>query len=297
MPRRRRKQRAEIWLGLLVIVAALLLTWGYFWLTGQPLGERGYDVVVVLPDAEGLERGDLVQLAGVEVGSVRTVRLITADRVAVTLFIQRDVRLPRDTRALLQSVGVFGDQVIQLQPGTSATLATDGDTLATGTTTGLIELAGEIGDEARTLLLQLERLLADTTIDQLHGGVAALPATMRGLERLIRENGDEFAAMSRNLRQTAETLNQAMSGADVDQAVADLRTTAATLSETADVMLETAESLASVTDKIDRGQGTLGLLVNDPGLYEDLRSATRSLGSLTQDIQQNPGRYLKLAIF
>ncbi len=79
--------------------------------------------------------------------------------------------------------------------------------------------------------------------------------------------------------------------------MADLRTTAATLSETADVMLETAESLASVTDKIDRGQGTLGLLVNDPGLYEDLRSATRSLGSLTQDIQQNPGRYLKLAIF
>lgn len=297
MPRRRRRQRAEIWLGLLVIVAAVLLTWGYFWLTGQPLGERGYDVVVVLRDAEGLERGDRVQLAGVEVGSVRTVRLITAEQVAVTLFIQRDVRLPRDTRALLQSVGVFGDQVIQLQPGTSATLAANGDTLATGTSTGLIELASAIGDEARTLLVQLERLLADTTIDQLHGSVAALPGTMRGLERLVRENGDEFAAMSRNLRQTAETLNQAMSGADVDEAVADLRATAATLSETADVMLETAESLASVTDKIDRGQGTLGLLVNDPGLYEDLRSTTRSLGSLSQDIQQNPGRYLKLAIF
>ncbi len=297
MPRRRRKQRTEIWLGLLVLVAAALLTWGYFWLTGQPLGERGYDVVVLLPNAEGLERGDRVQLAGVEVGSVRSVRLVTSEQVAVTLFIQRDVRLPRDSRALLQSIGVFGDQVIGLQPGTAATLAADGDTLATGEVTGLIELAGELGDEARTVLLQLERLLADTMIDQLHGGVAALPGTMRGLERLIRENGDEFAALSRNLRQTAETLNQAMSGAEVDQAVADLRSTAATLSETAEVLLETAESLASVTDKIDRGEGTLGLLVNDPGLYEDLRSTTRSLGSLSQDIQQNPGRYLKLAIF
>ncbi len=297
MPRRRRKQRAEIWLGLLVIVAAVLLTWGYFWLTGQPLGERGYDVIVLLPDAEGLKRGDRVQLAGVEVGSVRNLRLVTPEQVAVTLFIQRGVRLPRDSRALLQSVGVFGDQVIALQPGTSTTPAAEGDTLATGVSTGLIELAGELGDEARTLLSQLERLLADTTIDQLHGGVAALPGTMRGLERLIRDNGDEFAAMSRSLRQTAETLNQAMSGADVDQAVADLRATASTLAETADVLLETAESLASVTDKIDRGEGTLGLLVNDPGLYEDLRSTTRSLGSLSQDIQQNPGRYLKLAIF
>jgi ABC-type transporter Mla subunit MlaD len=60
-----RRQKFELWIGLLVIVSAVLLTWGYFWLTGQPLGERGYTVYVVLPNAQGLERGDRVQLSGV----------------------------------------------------------------------------------------------------------------------------------------------------------------------------------------------------------------------------------------
>ncbi|KPK65807.1 MAG: hypothetical protein AMS21_03795, partial [Gemmatimonas sp. SG8_38_2] len=77
----------------------------------------------------------------------------------------------------------------------------------------------------------------------------------------------------------------------------NLEEIAGKLSETADVLQATAESGSSVMEKIDAGEGTLGLLVNDPGLYEDLRSATQSLNSLTQDIMQNPGRYMKLSIF
>jgi phospholipid/cholesterol/gamma-HCH transport system substrate-binding protein len=114
---------------------------------------------------------------------------------------------------------------------------------------------------------------------------------------MIRENSDDFAAMSRSLRQTAEKLQATMDDAEVDKVVADIEKIAASLSETADVLGETAESISSVADKIDAGEGTLGLLVNDKGLYEDLRSAAQSLNSLTLDIQQNPGRYLKVSIF
>ncbi len=295
--RQRRRQKLEIWIGLLAIVSAVVLLWGYFWLTGQPLGERGYHVYALFPNAEGLERGDPVHLAGVEVGVVRSVKLAGFDRVAVRLWLERDLQIPRDSRALLQSAGVFGNKIIQLRPGRSTATAADGDTLAAGTEAGLMDAAGDIGEQAEALLAQLDRLLADTTIDQLQGSVAALPDAIRGLERLVRENSGEFAAMSRSLRQTAETLQGTIGGAEVDSALVDLETTAATLTETAESLQTTAESLASVTDKIDRGQGTLGLLVNDPGLYEDLLSTTRSLGSLTRDIQQNPGRYLKLAIF
>ncbi|MEE9133404.1 MAG: MlaD family protein [Gemmatimonadota bacterium] len=294
---RRRTQKLELWIGLFVIVSAVVLTWGFYWLTGQPIGERGYTVVVVVADAQGLQGGDRVRLAGVEVGVVRSVDLVSVNRIIVRLRLRRDLRLPIDSRVMLQGVGVFGDVIIQLEPGTSRTLASDGDTLVLATTTGLLDLAGEIGDQAQMLLEQLHRLLADSTIDQVHSSVAALPGTMRGLERLIRDNSDEFAAMSRSLRQTAETLQETLAGAEVEKAVADLEAIAAKLSETADVLQATAESVSSVVEKIDTGEGTLGLLVNDPGLYEDLRSATQSLNSLTQDIMQNPGRYLKLSVF
>ncbi len=83
----------------------------------------------------------------------------------------------------------------------------------------------------------------------------------------------------------------------MEGAVQDLERTASSLAETAEALHGSARSLAAVARKIDRGEGTLGLLVNDPSLYEELRSAARSIRSLSRDIQENPGRYLKLAIF
>lgn len=294
---RRSRQRFEIWLGLLAIVSAVVLFWGYFWLTGQPLGERGYHVMVVLPDAEGLTKGSRVQMAGVEVGVVRSVQLVESKRVVIRLWVQRSVQFPSDSRALLQSVGVFGDQIVMLMPGSSTRLAADGDTLDASVASGLTDMAAELGEDAEALLGQLERLLADSTIDQVHGTVAALPGTVRGVERLVRENSDEFAAMSRSLRQTAETLNNTLESAEVDSTLADIRASAANMSETSKTLRDLADRLASIAEKIDNGEGTVGLMVNDSGLYYDLRDATQSLASLTEDIRLNPGRYLKLAIF
>lgn len=294
---RRRGQRAELWLGLLVIVSAVILTWGYFWLTGQPIGERGYTVTIILKNAEGLERGDRVRASGVEVGAVRSVRLEGPDRVVIRLWLQRSFQLPRDSRALNQSAGVFGDRLIELRPGVSDVLAVDGDTLQTQTTASLTGLAGTIGEKAEAVLTQVEKLLADTAIDDMHGTVSALQGTVIQLEQLIRENGDEFAALSRSVRRTADTLRETIDGAEIDETLASLESTATTLEETAEELKASAESLRSIAEKIDRGEGTLGRLVNDPSVYEELQSALRSVSSLTQDIRENPGRYLKLAIF
>lgn len=295
--RTRRRARAEIWLGLLVIVSSALLTWGYFWLTGQPLGEPGYTIVMELPHSQQLDQGDRVRIAGVEIGSVTDVDLIATDRVIVRLHLRRDVRLPQDSKALIQSVGVFGDMSVDLIPGTSTTMLTKGDTIAAGTVTGLTDLAGEIGDKAESVLTQIDRLLTDNTIEDVQGTVAVLQGTIKELERLVSVNSEEFAALSRSLRQTAESLEESLGGPAVEEAVADLEETAATLAEAGESLKATAHSIESVAAKIDRGQGTLGLLVNDPSLYEELRSAVRSAGALTRDIQENPSRYMKFSVF
>lgn len=297
MARRGRRQKLEIWIGLLAIVCSIILGWGYFWLTGQPLGERGYNVTVILEDAGGLERGDRVHMSGVEVGVVRSVRLESADRIVVQLWLHRDLRIPQDTRALLQAVGVFGDVIVTLEPGTSGTLASRGDTLEFGRAPSLMDLAGNLGEQAEALLIKIDRLLADSTIDQVHGSVAALPGTVRGLEQLVSESSDEFTALSQSLRATAESLEETLEGAEIEELVADMRQLATTASETAASLSQSAESLRSIADKIDRGEGTLGLLVNDPGLYEDLRAAAQNAALLTQDIRENPARYLKVSVF
>ncbi len=293
----RRKQKLELWLGLLVIVSAVVVMWGYFWLTGQPLGERGYTVYVTLPNAEGVERGDRVKLSGVEVGVVRSVDLVASDRVLVRLWLHRDLQLPADSRALLQSVGVFGDVIVVLRPGSTTDLATDGDTLAVGRSSSLMDLAGDLGDRADAVLQQIQRLLADTAIDNVHGSLSSLQSAVRQMERLLRENGDDFAELSRSLRLTAETLRDKISGVEVEQTAADLEATAASMAETSEILRRSAESLESIAAKIDAGEGTLGLLVNEPGLYEDLQAATKNISALAEDIRLNPGRYIKVSVF
>jgi phospholipid/cholesterol/gamma-HCH transport system substrate-binding protein len=143
----------------------------------------------------------------------------------------------------------------------------------------------------------VQSLLADTAIDNVHGSLSSLRGALAELEKLLRENGGEFAALSRSLRQSSEELQGKLDEIEVQQAMADIESTAARMSETAVILQESAETISSVLEKIDSGEGTVGLLVNDPGLYQDLRNAAQSLSSLTADIQQNPGRYLKLSIF
>jgi phospholipid/cholesterol/gamma-HCH transport system substrate-binding protein len=280
-----------------VIIASIVTLWGYFWLTGLPLGERAYNVHVVMPNAGGLGKGDRIHMVGVEVGAVSAVDLEGPSRVLVRLRLHRGLQLPRDSRAVLQSVGVFGDVIVELMPGSSPELAVEGDTIALGTASSLFDLAGDLGDQAGQVLGQINQLLADTTIDQVHGAVAGLPGTVRSLERLARNGGAEFEALSVSLRETADALRDAVGDANVEQLIADLEDTAAKLSETADSFKESAESLKSIAEKIDRGEGTLGLMVNDPGLYEDLRAAVQNLDKLTLDLMQNPGRYLKISVF
>ena len=293
----RRRPKYELWIGLLVIIASIMTLWGYYWLTGLPLGERAYSVHVIMADAGGLGKGDRIHMVGVEVGAVSLVEIEGPERVLVRLRLHRGLELPRDSRAVLQSVGVFGDVIVQLRPGSSTELAVDGDTIGLGTMTSLFDLAGDLGDQAEQALRRINVLLADTTIDQVHGAVAGLPGTVRSLERLARNGGAEFEALSRSLRETADALRDAVGDANVEQLISDLEDTAAKLSETADAFQEAAESLKSITEKIDRGDGTLGLMVNDPGLYEDLRSAVQNVDALTQDIMQNPGRYIKISVF
>ena len=282
----------------MVIASTVLVLIGYFWLTGQPLGQRGYHVYLILPDGHGLARGDRVNVAGVEVGVVRSVTLEAVDRVSVRLFVEQDVQMPSDSRAILQSVGVFGDQLLVLRPGVASSFLADGDTLELGPpASALLDLVGDLGKDAEIVLAKIDRLLADSAIEGFHDILTGLRSTIGQIEQIARSNSADLKTLSSSLARTALTLEETLEGVEIDKTIADLEETAAMMAEAAGALRGSAESLSSVAAKIDRGEGTLGLLVNDSSLYVELRNTTRSIGALTTDIQMNPGRYLKMAIF
>ncbi len=288
----RRRPGSEVATGLLVLVAALACLWGYFWLTAQPLGGRGYPLTVQLADAGGLQRGDRVRLAGVQVGSVRRVSL-AGGRVYADLVVDRELDLPRDSRAALRESGAFGGRYLELVPGRLDARLGAGDTVASFVPPGLRETLASVGERASVVLERAADALSPATVGELTRGARSLN---RSLEQL--------AGLSAALRAAADGMRRRVEDGRLDTTAAGLARTSERLAEASADLRRAAGALASVLDKVDRGEGSLGRAVNDPTLYEALLAATaqvdqaaRDASSLVRDLRANPGRFVKVSLF
>jgi phospholipid/cholesterol/gamma-HCH transport system substrate-binding protein len=279
-------------LGLLVIVAAVVFIWGFFFLMGDPLLAGGDEVVVVMDDGAGLNRGDRVQLHGVQVGTVRRVELRPGERVHVKIKVDNGVRLPADTRALSRA-DVFGATTVELLPGDALVMLQGGDTIRGYAQTTLPDLAAELGGQARGLLASADSLLSPQAVADLRATASVLPATAQQLQAAF----SELAAAAVAFRRMAEELENARPGEGTAETLAEMRATAQAATTALTTMDLSLHSFASVMAKIDRGEGSLGRLVNDTTLYGDLTATIREVRDLTADVKDNPGRYLSVRIF
>jgi phospholipid/cholesterol/gamma-HCH transport system substrate-binding protein len=278
--------------GALVLVAGAVATWGYFWLTAQPLGHGSYPLVVQLSDAGGLQQGDRVRVAGVQVGSVRHVGLRNG-AVLVEIAVEPDLNLPRDSRASLRSSGAFGGRYLALEPGGATVTLRRGDTLSAIKPPTLTETFATAGTQASQAFARASELLSPDH-------VAGLERGARSLSRAI----DHLSTLTITLRETAAGLQRRVDDERLDSVATDLARTARTLTGTSAELRTASGSLESILRKIDRGSGSLGRAVNDPALYQALLTAVGHLdeaavnaGALVRDVQTRPSRFLRLSLF
>jgi phospholipid/cholesterol/gamma-HCH transport system substrate-binding protein len=288
----RRRKGSELATGALVLVATVVAVWGYFWLTAQPVRHRGYALVVQLTDAGGLERGDRVRLAGVQVGTVRRVGL-RRGAVVADITVDPDLRLPRDSHASLEASGAFGGRYLALEPGGAAAPLRRGDTLVALTTPTLAETFAATGAEAREAFARAADLLS--------------PERVAGLDRgakSVSRSVDELTSLTIALRTTTARLQRRLDDSRLDSTATDLARTARSLTGTSAQLRTASASLGSILGKIDRGYGSLGRAVNDPSLYQALLAAAAhadeaavGAGMLVRDLHARPGRYIRISLF
>jgi phospholipid/cholesterol/gamma-HCH transport system substrate-binding protein len=286
-----RKQRNAIAVGLLALVASAVFVWGMYWLLGTPLLRGGMDVVVQLDDGGGLSPGNPVRLQGVSVGSVQSVQL-AAPGVTVRLRLRDGLSLPADTRAAITS-DVFGAHSVDLFPGAAFVRLENGDTIAGLTAPGLPDIAAALGQRAQSVLIGADTLLTGQAMADLSATAAVLPASAVELRNAFVELRLAAAA----LRRTAEGAEGIRAGEALVSALGEVEASARTLGNAAGAMERSLGSFANVTEKIDQGQGTLGRLVNDPSLYDNITEALREVTALAADIRERPRRYFELRIF
>lgn len=287
-----KRNRNMIAIGLLTIVGAVVFFWGLYFLLGNPIFTRGQDMVLALDDGGGLKRGDVVHLQGVAVGSVQDVSLSETHGVIAQIRLEPEIVLPADTRAAVTG-DVFGAHMVDLRPGKALVRLEEGDTIRGVADPGPLELAAGLGVQARAILSSADSLLSPGTIADVHATTAELPASAQELRAAFRE----LRLASAALRRTAEDVEEARTGDQVNLAVRQVERSADALTAAANAMERSVGSLESVLAKIDQGQGTLGRLVNDSSLYIVFNQTLREMGALATDIRERPSRYINLKIF
>ncbi|MCU0619795.1 MAG: MlaD family protein [Gemmatimonadaceae bacterium] len=308
--------------GLLVAGTLVLLAVGIVRLgSGGGLFSRQVRVVALVPDGLGLRAGGQVLVAGQPAGTIRAVTVLPPDRdttprVVADLALEAGpfALLRRDARARVRALGLLGDRVLDLAPGTSAAPAlAAGDTLVAA---GFADL-GTLFDSADSTLREVARLSRDlrALAAPLRDGRGTLgklltePTLHDSLLVAVRRTGAVLArletgrgTLGRMLRDTslyASVENAAVALDSAARLVNDRDGTLARLQRDtvfARQLARTVATLDTIARGLQAGRGTAGQLLVERELHDRLLRVTTSLDSLLADVRRNPSRYVKGAV-
>jgi len=292
------KRRDEVLVGILITVGLVVGVLGTIWLVRGGFSS-GYPLYARFKWGAGVKQGQPVRLAGVQIGVVSDVELDPSGTILVKMTVEDDYHVPRNSKAAVVPVGIFGDQEIALIPDEpSMVFFNEGDSVPPAPPTpGIPELTARadtisqrLDDVAKTVQLEL---VAGGGIADLRKTLAATNELTRQLSGIAAEQSRQLAATLTRFRSTAAAIDSVQ----LDSTVRNLQQTTRNLAQFTDSLGATTHQLNLVLSKLDKGDGTLGRLLNDPGLYYDFRRLSSRLDSLTLDFKKNPKRYINLEIF
>jgi len=255
---------------------------------------------------EGLTKSAPITVNGFNVGSVVGMELTPdGQNVQLTLLIQDDVEFSKNSKAQIYETGLIGGKAVAIIfANDGARPAVSGDTLTSEVKDGLTELVNQrltpLQEKIEAMMVSADNLLKnvndifdDRTKNHLRSSVAKLDSTLSGIqmltssaESMLRDNSSKVAQtfdnaeqFSKNLLSISDTLTQADFAGTINRLNSSL------------------EAVSALLEDIEKGEGSVGKLLKDDQLYENIDGATAQLKALLQDMKLNPKRYVHFSIF
>lgn len=313
--------RKEVVVGGIFVAALVILVWGIMYLKGTELLRRRMLVYAVYDKVNGLVPANPVTINGLVVGQVKSLDFSTKDprKIVAVLYINKSkYPIPRNSVARIVSSDLMGSREVDILLGNSKELLKDGDTMysATEATLGdqvnqqlapLKRKAENLISSIDTLATVLNQVLNAETRQNLVGSILHikealdnLAHTTYNLDTLVTNERQNLSriignveSISSNLKRNNDQINKIISNfSDISDSLAKANVPA-TLAQ----VNRAVASLDLALTKINTGQGSLGLLVNDQKLYNEVEKAARDLNLLLEDIKANPKKYVKVSVF
>ncbi len=302
----------ETKVGILTIVALTLLIVGFNFLKGKNVFNKEKHLYAVFSDLGSLRKSNEVKMKGLPVGVIYDYTEIDKNLsgIIVTITMKRDVNIPQDSKATIESE-LLGNTYMNVAQGQSTEFLKDGDTIVT--------------DRASSFLGDVKAQITPT-LTSVRGAIDSLKIVLGGLNRLFdKDTKGNLSEIIRNLKQTTGSLNRlldAESGAlaatlnnansitgnlkknndSITATISSIKRAADKFSNlevqpTLDTLQATIGELKTVLSKFNTNEGTLGLLMKDRKLYDQLNSLLLGVEILFDDIRVNPKRYTGSVIF
>lgn len=292
----------EIQVGATVLVALGITLWGVTWLKELSLAKKVRVWHVTFPQTGGLSSSDEVQVNGLRKGSVSNV-VLAGDHVVVDLALASEITLTTQSRVSIRNIGLMGEKVIAVDLNTNGVAYTDRDTITGVYEKGIPEVMADMGTtvDAITSLAQELKKIADTM--QQNGSLDRTLSNFRNTSEELRlavsENRTILKETMVNLRAASRTAKSLTTDREAQlKHTLDSFERSAVGMERLTTRLDSLRAvMQSVSAKVDRGDGSLGKLVNDPRLYDDAKASVASLKALIEDIKKNPKKYINLRVF
>ncbi len=304
----------ETKVGILTAVAITILVLGYSFLKGNDVFSREKVFYAAYDNVEGLAISNPVLVNGFQIGRVSNLTLIENGQIMAQLKIKPDYEIPVNTVASLESTSLLGSKAIVFELGNSGTYAVNGDTLNANIQKDLLQQVKPVQQKAEAMISRLDSILTslnntvspefqknfnnsfasiahilqtlESTTRKVDGMVGtqsnritAIFANMESISGNLKNNNQRITAIMSNLQSVTDQFARAnfeRTIQNADKAIADMQT---------------------AVDKVNTGKGSLGKLINDDGLYNNLNNAANNLDNLMLDLKAHPGRYVSFSVF
>ncbi len=308
----------EVKIGLIVVSGILLAYWGINFLKGNDFFTSQKVVFAIYDRVDGLAPSNPVHINGMKVGLVRKLVLLPdhSGRILVSFRVNGDLKIPKNSSAEIYGTDLLGSKAVRLIFGDSEEELQNGDTLVSDIQPSLSEevnaqvlpfkqkaenlLASmdsvllivqavfneETKENLKQSFVSISRSLAsiegiasnlDTALSP-HGRLQSILKNIESISSNLKNNNERIAAILENFHSLSDSLVRSDFAGTVENAK------------------KTLEETAQVFAKVNRGEGSLGMLVNNDSLYTNLDNTARDLDSLVSDIRQNPKRYLNFSV-
>jgi phospholipid/cholesterol/gamma-HCH transport system substrate-binding protein len=302
-------------IGILFIVCLSLLIWGINFLKGRDLFRTEKVFYARYKNVGGLTPTTIVTLNGLKVGYVREIYFaenLSGDLI-VKIAIHNNFPLPKGTSAEIASSDLLGSKVVKLNLGKSAILLQANDTLNTKMEADIMQQVNEqiaplkakaerMIENLDSMVTSMSKLLNNNSQHNISESMRQINLTMTNLEGISRNLNDVVTDQKKNLSSTISNLsdvtgNLKTNSSKLEHIMDNFSSFSDSLSkmelnQTIDHVNSSVANLQTILSKIDTAKGTLGMLINDPRLYQNLNQTNENLNRLLVDFRLNPKKYI-----